>query len=383
MNPRGGRRTGGPLAAALLALAAGLGLALFIAACGGSSVKRTSNLGAPTATTVTDQLTTPLPGAGKPPVMLGDMNTPEQFILGALYEAALTAQGFTVEVTRNLGAVGVRKQAILQGILDLYPEYLNVWDAEVAGYRHGFASLRAAYRAGDSYAVSHNLALLTPTPFSDTSGIAVMRSFAQANDLNTLADLQRIEGTLILGSPLEFSEQPTGLPAVERQYRFLPESTVAVNIGAQYPALRNGQINAAYVSTTDGQLSQPRYKLLSDPKHVLGFGNIVPVVTAKALATDGPALALAIEQVDALLTPAVMQGLNAEVELGHHDPNLVAREFLQGNGILPPPAWSTTTSTTTTGTLSATTTTATTTAKAAKRRLSRTRRRHARKHLAS
>jgi hypothetical protein len=38
--------------------------------------------------------TTPLPGQGRPPVIVGDTNTyPEQFVLGALYQQALTAEG--------------------------------------------------------------------------------------------------------------------------------------------------------------------------------------------------------------------------------------------------------------------------------------------------
>lgn len=333
-----------------------LSTAAIVAACGqGRGVPAAATGQLTTATSATTTATVTLPGAGKPPVMLGDMNTPEQFILGGLYEAALTAQGYSVEMTRNVGTPSVRAQAMLQGSLDLYPEYLNIWNSQVVRYHHRFPTLKAAFRAAQHWARPRGLELLTPTPFSDTSGLAVLRSFARAHRLRTLADLRRVSGTLVIGSPLEFSSQRVGLPAVLRAYRFTPASTVPVNIGAQYGALRNGRVGAVYVATTDGQLSQAQYRLLADPRHILGYGNVVPVVSRQAILREGPAMVRAIDQVDALLTQSVMQGLNAEVELGHHQPSLVAREFLQGNGILLPPSWphaglTTTTATTATPT---------------------------------
>jgi osmoprotectant transport system substrate-binding protein len=308
--------------------------------------------GAVTITTppVTDT-TEYLPGTGKPTVLLGDMNTPEQFIIGALYLDALQAQGYHVDLSRNIGPTNVSEAAVAQGSLDIYPEYLNVYDTQVAGLDRRFRSLGMAFDAAQRYANAHQQTLLTPTPFSDTAGIAVLTSYAHAHHLHSLADLRRVERVLTLGSPQEFSNDPDGLPELERAYRFAPELTAPVNIGNQYDALRAGTLHAAYVQTTDWELSLPIYTALRDSAHVLGFGNVVPVVSEHALDTEGPAFANAINEVDALLTTQAIRGLVAELEKST-DPALaaadVAQEFLQGNDILPPPPWSTVTTTTTT-----------------------------------
>ena len=157
---------------------------------------------------------------------------------------------------------------------------------------------------------------------------------------------------------------------LEQAYGFKPATAQQLDVGASYTALTSGQVEAAYASTTDPQLSDPDYRLLADPKHVLGIGNIVPVVSQQTLLDEGPALVSTLEAVDGLLTTRVMRGLNAEVESQHESAEEVARTFLQGNGMVPPPPWAkngvqplpvvtTTSTTTTTGTTATSTTTAT------------------------
>ena len=58
------------------------------------------------------------------------MNTPEQFVIGELYEAALTHEGYTVALDRNIGTASVRAAALGKGTLDIYPEYIGVWDSQ-------------------------------------------------------------------------------------------------------------------------------------------------------------------------------------------------------------------------------------------------------------
>ena len=62
-----------------------------------------------------------VPGAGKPTILLGDMNTPEQFILGQLYRLALRAQGYTVSLSRNVGPTSISVEAMKEHSLDIYP----------------------------------------------------------------------------------------------------------------------------------------------------------------------------------------------------------------------------------------------------------------------
>jgi osmoprotectant transport system substrate-binding protein len=328
---------------------AGLGVALALALASGgcSTVSHASSTprrtvtrirpAAATQTTVTTSTSTSaLPGAGKPPVMIGDKNYTEQFVLGQLYVQALTAQGFTVNINQNIGPTDVTLQALKTGALTMYPEYLNTFDSAIAGYRHGFRTWLAADRAAERYAFSHGLALLDATPFADTNAIAVTVAFAHDNRLGSILDLRGVAGTMTMAGPPQFATSSPGLPALSSAYGVTPEVFKALPVGAQYGPLNNGAVQAAYVNSTDGQLASGDYQLLTDPRRIFGWGNVVPVISAKALAEEGPAFAATVQRVDRTLTTPVMRRLNAAVDVAKQDPVAVAKQFLQTHGLLAP-----------------------------------------------
>jgi osmoprotectant transport system substrate-binding protein len=316
--------------ASLAAWVVALGASLALAACG--TTKHGATTRTPSATSTSNAA---LPGTGKPPVTIGDKNFTEQFLLGELYRQALSAQGFTVLLNRNIGPTEVTLQALESGRLDMYPEYLGIWDNSIAGYKHTFATQAEAYRAGQRYALIHGLELLAPSAFSNTDAIGVTSMYATENQLTTLEDLRRVAPEVTLGAPPQF--QQNKLPAVDQAYGFVPAAFKALDVGAQYQALDQGSVQAAGVTTTDGQLAGPGYKLLQDPRRVFGWGNVVPVISATVLVREGPAFAATIDHVNSLLSTSVMRRLNAAVDISHQDPVVVAKQFLVADGLIPAP----------------------------------------------
>jgi osmoprotectant transport system substrate-binding protein len=317
---------------ARLLACASVALASFcLAGCGSSTTTTTP----PPSRSTTTQTTT-LPGKGKPPVTIGDKNYTEQFILGELYYEALQAQGFPVLINQNIGPTQVTMQALRSGQLGMYPEYLNVWNTQIAGYKGNFKTPRAAYLAAQRYALGQNLELLDPTPFSDTNAVGVTVDYAQQNRLRTIGDLRHVQSDLTLGAPPQFTKDPMGLPALEQAYRFTPLTVKPLEIGNQYQALDQSSVQAAVVNTTDGWLTTNNYSLLNDPRRVLGIGNVVPVVSAQVLDQEGPAFAATVNRVTALLSLPVIRELNAAVDLSGETPAGVAKRFLADHGVIPP-----------------------------------------------
>jgi osmoprotectant transport system substrate-binding protein len=277
-----------------------------------------------------------LPGYGKPVVTIGDKNYTEQFVLGQLYLQALQADGFTVNLNDNIGPTEVTAQALSSGTLAMYPEYLDVFDTAVAGYTHSFKSAFDAYVAAQRYAVAHGLDLLSPTPFSDTDALGVTVAYAAGNRLRTIRDLRRVATSLTVGGPPQFQHDTPGLPSIQQIYGVTPAAFKVLAVGDQYAALNNGLVGAADVNTTDGQLASGDYTLLRDPRRVFGWGNVVPVVSAKAEAAEGPAFATTIDRVDAALTTSAMRQLNSAVDVAQQSPASVAKQFLETHGLLTP-----------------------------------------------
>ncbi len=307
-------------------------------ATAGQGAGTTSTLTQPTVTVV-KTATTPegaQPGRGRPTIVVGDMNTPEQFVLGALYIVALSHAGYRVVPTRNIGPYYIAQQALKQGSLDLYPDYLDSnllpsWDRTVANIKRNFRDVRAAFAAGESYARKRGFMLVGPTPGGDTLGLAVTSQFSEENDVTSMAQLYR-EPLLTFGMPLGFG----GLWRAEKAYKFKAAVVRFGATGGQYRQLDRGSVQVTYADSTDPQLSEPKYVLLADPKHVYGFGNIVAVTTPKVVRAEGPAFLRIIRRVNSLLTTRALRGLNAEVQLKGHSQNGVAEQFLQGNGVIPP-----------------------------------------------
>ncbi len=318
-------------------LAAGLLLAsaISLAACGGGHPTGPPKASRPSTTTATTA-TTPLPGAGKPAITIGDKNYAEQFLLGQLYAQALIAQGFQATVDRNIGTTSVTIQALLAGTLDMYPEYVDTWNTQVASDKHRYATMLDALAAGRLHASAQGLALLDPTPFSDVDAVAVTPAYAKTNDLRSISDLISVASQLTFGGPLQFRTSDPGLGSIERAYGVVPAGYDELDIGDQLNALDRGDVQAAVVQTTDGQLQTGEYELLADPRHIFGWGNVVPVVSQKLVDAEGPVFAKTINAVTALLTTPIMRQLNADVELAGQDPATVAKRFLEANGLVTP-----------------------------------------------
>ena len=323
-----------PRTATLALTAVVLLLGTAVSACGGGSHTDPAGPGTSSTHTTTTSTST-LPGTGRPQVTIGDKNFTEQFVLGELYSQALEAQGYTVMVNRNIGPSDVTYQALQSKRLDMYPEYLSTWDSAIAGDKRSFHGVRHAYLAGQHYALAHGLELLDPTPASSTGAIGVTNAYALDHDLRSLGDLRRVAPEMTLGAPPQFQTSATGLPLLQQVYGFTPAAFKALDVGAQYQALDQGMVQSANVGTTDGQLATGHYTLLRDPRHVFGWGNIVPVVAARVLTIEGPAFTDTIDRVSALLTTNSLRRLNAAVDVGNQDPKLVAKQFLQQHGLVP------------------------------------------------
>ncbi len=279
----------GTLATAALATVA-------VAACGSSSSTTpthaaTPTTGASTASTGTTSTGTTssgsLPGAGKPAFVLGDKNFTEEYILGALYQEALQAKGYTVTVKGNIGSSELIYKALTSGQIQGYPEYTGTLLTAVAGITTPPKTAAAAYTEAKAYLEKHGYTMLGDTPFYDSDAVGTTTKFATAHHLKTIADLKPLGSSVTLGGLPEFQTRTQGLVGLKKVYGISPKF-VPIASGLVYNALDSGQIQTADVFTTDPQLKGTKYTVLTDPKHEFGFQNVALVVTKSVLAPRAP-----------------------------------------------------------------------------------------------
>ncbi len=272
-----------------------------------------------------------LPGKGKPAVVLGDKNFPEENILGDLYQQALQAKGYKVTVKPNLGSTEIAWKSLKSGQIQGYPEYDGTLLATVAGITSNPGSATKAATQTRNWLAKHGYVFTNTTPFTDSDAIAVLKSYASAHGLKTIGDLKKLGKALKLGGAPEFATRyPDGLLGLHRVYKAFP-TFAPLNISNFYAALDNKQVNAAVVFSTDPPLKTGKYTVLKDTKFIFGFQNVGMVVKKSVAAAEGRAFTSTINKVSRLLTQQAIIKLNSAVEVDKLSAAKVASEFLKAN----------------------------------------------------
>jgi osmoprotectant transport system substrate-binding protein len=292
---------------------------------------------APAQTTQPTAAPQPAP-AEAAPVRIGSKNFTEAILVAEMYALALEDAGIRVERKFNLGATPVAHTALVNGEIDLYPEYTSTGLLEVLKQAPiaDAKGILEAVRKG--YEEQFKLTWLEPSPFNNTNALAMTRQRAEELGIRTYSDLVARSGELKLGGPPEFPEREDtkGLMAAYGfDPKFIGDNFVQLDTGAlRYEALTKGDIDVVVAFGTDGQINGLGLALLEDDKNYYPIYQIAPVIRQDTLAAN-PAIAETLNKLAPLLTNDVMSGLNWQVD-GPEKKEIadVARTFLQQQGFI-------------------------------------------------
>jgi len=267
-------------------------------------------------------------------VRVGSKNFTEQFIVAEIYAQALDGAGIKAQTRPNLGATLIAHAALLNGDIDLYPEYTGTAMAHVVkGDLSG--SAEQTYQTVKSYYEKNlHLTLLEPTHINNSYAIVVLSETAARYKLKTLSDLGTASAELSFGAEGSFADRSDGLPGMSRVYGIhFKEFRNLAKLGIRYTALTSKNIDVSFGFTTDWQIAEDKLVVLADDKHLFPPYFLVPVIRQDALARN-PRIAVVLNRVSALLTNENMRAINAAVERDKEEPKDVAAQFLKEKGVL-------------------------------------------------
>jgi osmoprotectant transport system substrate-binding protein len=267
-------------------------------------------------------------------VRVGSKNFTEQFIVAEIYAQALEGAGIKAQTRTNLGATLIAHAALLNGDIDLYPEYTGTALAHVVkGDLSGSAD--QTYQTVKSYYEKNlHLTLLAPTHINNGYAIVVLPETAARYRLKTLSDLGPASKDLSFGAEGSFADRSDGLPGMSRVYGIhFKEFRNLAKLGIRYSALTSKNIDVSFGFTTDWQIAQDRLVVLEDDKHLFPPYFLVPIIRQDTLAKN-PKIADVLNKVSALLTNENMRAMNAAVERDKQEPKDVATAFLKEKGLL-------------------------------------------------
>ena len=264
------------------------------------------------------------------PIVVGAKNFTEQLVLGEILTQQLEHRlGQKVERKLNLGGTLVAHQALVNGEIDLYPEYTGT--ALTAVLKLPIMPDRALVldQVRSEYNKRWRLQWMTPFGFDNSFAMVIRGGEARRGNLHTLSQAARHKGGWIMGVGYEFLQRPDGLAGLMKTYGLKINGQVkTMDLGLLYRALVQQQVDVIAASATDGMLSVLDVTALEDDKHYFPPYEAAAVVRADAL-TSRPGMREALNELGGRLNNRTMQKLNYEVDGKHRPLAEVAREFLR------------------------------------------------------
>ena len=263
-------------------------------------------------------------------IVVGSANFPESELLAEIYAGALSAKGVKVETKLRIGSRETYIPALREGSIDLIPEYTGVLaqyfskDLKATDAEGVYAELKAAVPA--------TLTILDKSAAEDKDAVVVTKDTATRLGLKSIGDLASPAKDLTLGGPPEWKIRPTGVPGLKKVYNVEFKTFRPLDPGGRLSveALKNGQVDAVNLFTTDPFIAANGFVILDDPKSMFAAQNVVPLITTSKV---NDTITTALNAVSAKLDTSTLGELVKEVVIDKKDADLVAKEFLTKNGL--------------------------------------------------
>src|SRR6478735_2551797 len=266
-------------------LAVGVGLAMALSACGGSSNPLSS---APASSGTAS-------GSGGA-LVIGSADFPESQILAEVYAGALNAAGVTASTKPNIGSREVYIKAVQDGSVDVVPDY------------------------------SGDLLLYVNKDATKVS--------AEKYQLKSIEDMAKVCGDLVIGAPATFAERAYGLPGLAKNYNCVPKKLEPFSDGGgavTLKALLSDQVQVADIYTTTPSIPDNDLVVLEDPKNNFIAQQVLPLYNTAKM-TDKAKEAL--NAVSKVLTTEDLINLNRAVSGSQkQNPKDAADAWLKEKGL--------------------------------------------------
>jgi osmoprotectant transport system substrate-binding protein len=259
-------------------------------------------------------------------LVVGAKNFTEQDILGEILSAHLTMKlGAPVTPRLHLGGSFLAHSALLNGDIDLYPEYSGTaltTNLKLPLERDAdrvFATVRDAYRE------RHDVEWGWPLGFENTFAMVIPKSMG----FRTMSEAVERKQDWRLAIGFEFESRPDGWPLFQKTYPLkLGGGLKTMDLGLLYRALDAGEVDMAAGNTTDAALATGAFTVLEDDRHFFPPYQTCLAVRRAALEAHG-GLRGALDLLTGRISAERMRAMNAAVTQLKQEPAAVALEFLR------------------------------------------------------
>jgi osmoprotectant transport system substrate-binding protein len=301
----------------------GLAAALALSACGGSGDDGSSG----------NPLDQPSGGGQGGNIVVGSANFPESQLLAEIYAGALEAKGLQVTKKLNIGAREVYYDQVESGAISVLPEY-NGALLSTSVDKNSTAVTSEQINAELRAKLPATLEMLNSSQAENKDSVTVNRETADRYNLKSIADLEPVAEDLVIGGPSEFKTRTQGLVGLKQKYGLTFKRFQPFDANAQttlVKLLRDNEIQAADLFTTDPTITENNFVVLADPENVFSAQNVTPLIYKSAVNQTARA---ALNAVSAKLTTQNLLDMNRQITVDKKDPDVVAKDWLNQTGLV-------------------------------------------------
>ncbi|MBW4539302.1 MAG: ABC transporter substrate-binding protein [Myxacorys chilensis ATA2-1-KO14] len=265
-------------------------------------------------------------------VVIGTKNFTEQIILGEILAQQIESKTkLQVERKFNLGGTFVCHNGIVNGQIDLYPEYSGTAYTTILKLPVITDPKQVFETVKDEYVRRFQLAWSAPFGFNNGFAMVIRGADARQYKLKTLSQAAAQTPKWTAGFGFEFLNREDGFPGLSKTYnlKFSGQPKV-LDLGLLYRALQDKQVDLVAGNTTDGLLSAQDLVVLEDDKRYFPPYQAAAVVRQDLFQKHSD-LRQVLDQLGGKISEQKMRELNYRVDGKKEDVKQVVKEFLQSN----------------------------------------------------
>jgi len=206
-------------------------------------------------------------GATRATYVVGTKSFTEQYILGALIQQRLAANGLSTERRDGLGSAVVFK-ALTAGDVDVYVDYSGTIWANQMGHNDVKPRQEVLKEVAAWLTKTYGVRMLGDLGFENAYALAMPRKQADKLGINSIADLARYAPQMTIGGDYEFFDRPEW-KSIQQAYGLHFADRRSMQSTFMYQAAVNGDVDVISAFSSDGRIAQYDLKVLADPKHAL------------------------------------------------------------------------------------------------------------------
>jgi osmoprotectant transport system permease protein len=259
--------------------------------------------------------------ASTPEVTIGSKKFTESVILAEMAAQLVQNAGARALLRQELGGTRVLWDSLVQGAIDIYPEYTGTLTEEIfAGQRiNSLQALRQALAA-------HGIRMTSSLGFNNNYAIGMKKEVCRKLGIARISDLRRYP-ELRLGFSNEFMDRQDGWPGLKARYGLPQHHVFGMDHDLALRGIESNAIDATEVYTTDPEIAYYGLCILKDD---LGY---FPEYTAVLLYREdlekrAPGVVAALAGLAGRITSTDMLDMNKQVKIDKMPESQVAANFL-------------------------------------------------------